>query len=117
MTQVVPRRGRVGDYVISAVGLVPLVLGAPQPVRFVDNQSSSALYRTDLVRGVQQHLDEVQRVVRLLAASSPASDFAFVEGPDHAPYADAYAWEVVEVDVADAGPLNYGDFDAPELWR
>jgi len=114
----VPRRGRVADYVVSVVGLVPLVLGSPQALRSVnDNWSSTAVYRTDLLGQVEAHVEEIHQVLGSLAASTPLADFAFIEGPDHAPYAEAYAWEVVEVEVAELPPPRYSDFDAPDVWQ
>ncbi len=118
MSQARPGRGRVSDYMISAVGIVPLLLGSPSPTRLVESPSPSGtqVYRQDLLGAVDAHLVEIRDLIEFLTPGPELADLLFIEDPDHAPYSSAYSLEPIELALLEALPRRQAYDEAPEVW-
>lgn len=114
-------RAHLNDYVLPAVGLVPMVM-LSQVGGSVPQQTArgveTAVYKTELVGRVDAESARIRELLSTLSERKlDLADLTFVEPPAHAPYQDAYEWELVDFEVMPLGP-DYGSHDeSPEIWR
>ncbi|MCZ2818922.1 hypothetical protein O2V63_01075 [Modestobacter sp. VKM Ac-2977] len=108
----------MSDYILASVGFVPRLLGMPSALGSGERHHGETLvYRRDLLRRVECHLADINYVIDGLVESSVLADIIFVEGPDHEPYADAYTWEPVELELSETTVGDAVADEAPEIWR